>query len=184
MGTIKMASPQVNTTKEPEPAWMAHVDKLPPQVQEPLKVWIGDISSKENEAQARSQAAALVLLQLWALSSTPWGGILAGLLCLINPQEVAKQLLTVDGYVRKAFKVLPQPILASPGAMLVIVVFYVLGMISYYLDWIVMFALMAIATHAAASHCVDVWKKEQQRAAKEGDAPEPPVVSPGGSLHK
>jgi len=40
-------------------------------LQEPLKVWIGDLQGQPNEPQARSQAGGLALLQLWSMVSAP-----------------------------------------------------------------------------------------------------------------
>jgi len=39
-------------------------------LQEPLKVWAGDIAKTPNEAHVRSMAAAQTLLMLWAVVST------------------------------------------------------------------------------------------------------------------
>merc|ERR1711935_293597 len=106
---IKMSSkapPSVNTGDASAP-WMAHIDKLPPQVQEPLKVRAGDIAKTPNEAHVRSMAAAQTLLMLWAVSASPWMAILFGLVALVLPKEVSAQLVVADGFIRKGLKAIP-----------------------------------------------------------------------------
>merc|ERR1712232_1089572 len=100
---------------------------------------------------------------------------------LSTPSSFAKTLLPVPGYITKGFKALP-PLTPLPAVAGLIVILNVVGYLSYYLDWIVLFVWMGLSMFFSADLTIGVWKKEQ-RTTKEGSEDDKPLISPGGSLH-
>merc|ERR1712188_133545 len=180
--SLRMSKAQPTVTTDAAP-WMTHIEKLPPQMQAPLKTWCDDVLSKPNETHVRSMAIAQTLLMLWAVSSAPWFAIIGGVAATAVPEITAKYILLAGGLAeRQVYKAIP-PMMAGPAIMGGIVALNFLTYVSYYLDWIVCLLWMTRAAYFAAKSAVATWQKEQ-RTAKEGDEEGPPTVSPGGSLHK
>merc|ERR1711998_782800 len=177
MGT-RTIMPEVETASASVPAALApHMDKIPPPAKEVIEKFFGDVANPQ-EASARGFAAAMTVLQLWAASDWPIFCILVALVTLIDPMRAGSYLVIADTHIHKALSSVPAMFLL-PGAIGAIVLLNILGYMIYMLSWIICLFYMALSAHFAAEVVVSNWKKEQKHA--EGE--EPPLVSPGGSLH-
>merc|ERR1719238_2705122 len=150
--------PEVETSAVPA-ALAPHIEKLPEPVKGIATNFFKAVATPE-EAQARSAAAAMSFIQLWAASQAPTIALFTALL-------VSSHLQTVEGHINKATSAAPALYLV-PGAFAVIFVLNVLCWMSSLLSWVVMLVWMALAAHFAAELVCSNWK----RAAKTAKGPE------------
>eukprot|EP00656_Telonema_subtile_P054982 TRINITY_DN835_c0_g1_i2.p2 TRINITY_DN835_c0_g1~~TRINITY_DN835_c0_g1_i2.p2 ORF type:complete len:184 (+),score=38.12 TRINITY_DN835_c0_g1_i2:89-640(+) len=161
---LAMADTQHHKTPLP-PALQGVAEKLPPPIQEYVHTLAGALS-KPEEVRARSQAAALSLLQLWAVSYAPWTSLFVALVASLDPPLIYLQIEALQPKLR-AISAMAPPVALAPGAIVVIIGAELLAYVSYYLSWIVMILWTAIAAYSAADIASGHWKHEQKVASKE-----------------